>query len=62
MEKEMAGIESKIEETTDSQYLRVAFAANLFLSGIECRREFARRQQGCPDGNRQQRSQPGQLA
>jgi hypothetical protein len=58
----MAGIESKIEETTDSQYLRVAFAANFFLSGIECKREFARHQQGCLDGNRQQGSQPRQLA
>jgi hypothetical protein len=58
----MGGIESRVEEVTDSQYLRVAFAVNLFLSGIECKREFARHQQGCLDGNRQKRSQPGQLA
>jgi hypothetical protein len=58
----MAGIESKIEETTDSQYLRVAFTANIFLSGIECKREFVRHQQGRLDENKQQPSQPRQLA
>jgi hypothetical protein len=58
----MGGIESRVEETTDSQCLRVALAANLFLSGIERKREFVRHQQGCFDGNRQQRIQPGQLA
>jgi hypothetical protein len=55
-------IESKIQETTDSQYLRVAFDASLSLSRIECKREFARHQQVRLDGNIQQHSQSGELA
>jgi hypothetical protein len=56
------GIESKIEETTDFSYLRVLFAASLSLSDIERKREFARHQQVCLDGNVQRHSQSGQLA
>jgi hypothetical protein len=58
----VTGIESKIEETTDSHYLHVLFAASLSLSGIERKREFARHQQLCLDGNVQQHNQSGQLA
>jgi hypothetical protein len=46
------GIESKIEETVDSQYMRVAFAANPILSGIECKSEFAGHEQGYLERNR----------
>jgi hypothetical protein len=62
MRKEMAEIESEVEEITDSQYLPVSFTADFVLSSVECRGEFVRHLQGCLNGDGQQRGQSGQLA